>query len=173
MRKFLIGALTVLVVGGAYGAAFYYDSPRFAGSSTLSGGQYWFAVDSTDTYMVDTVYSDTVAVDTLAKWMNLSLQLMGYTLCDSCNAACTVIVKTKTTYNGQFPITLSTDTITMDSTTSATVVYKNCDSIAANQLWFETVVADSFISNHAASSDLDSIRLQLQYKVASKAYMDY
>jgi len=175
MRKFLIGALTVLVVGGAYGAAFYIDSPRCAGSSTLSGGQYWFDVDSTDTHVVDTIYSDTVTIDPLAKWMNLSIKMLGYTVCDSCNDSMNIIIHGITAHEGRMKTTIFTDTIpntlgTLDSTIELTKKI-NLDSLVATQFWFETIILDSVIIGDLGTGD--SVRVQLDYMVGQKAYMDY
>jgi len=173
LRKFVIGFTTLLAVTCVYGAAFYVDSPRFAGSNTLSGSQYWFAVDSTDTHMVDTVYSDTVTLDSLAKWMNISIKMLGYTMCDSCNDSMNIVVHGITAHEGRMKTTIFTDTIpttlgTLDSTIELTKkIY--LDSLVATQFWFETIVSDSVIIGNITP---DSIRVELDYMVGHKAFVD-
>ena len=88
------------------------------GVYTNAGGNYYVVVDSSDTLETDTLYSDTVEIDTGANWANIVLAVTGFSVCDSCNDSVLVIVKTRTSFEGITGRTIYTDTFatTLDST---------------------------------------------------------
>ena len=113
-----------------------------------------------------TVYSDTVPIDSLAKWVVGQYELKGFTPCDSCNDSVLVIVTVHTAFDGEFLRTILTDTLatTLDSTAAASLFWLSLDSTIANELWFATRIKDSVITTVT-----DSFRTELMYKVGYKA----
>lgn len=139
---------------------------RWRGTATPSTNDYWIVVDSSDTLEDVTVYSDTVPIDSLAKWVVGQYELKGFTPCDSCNDSVLVIVTVHTAFDGEFLRTILTDTLatTLDSTAAASLFWLSLDSTIANELWFATRIKDSVITTVT-----DSFRTELMYKVGYKA----
>lgn len=158
----VLGLAVVAFVVGVSGLSYQNVRPR--GVNTPSDGSFYLVCDSTDTLQIDTFYSDTVSIGGY-KYINYKLDLMGFNLADSANDSVVIVVKGIGSIDGQYPITVITDTIpttlgTLDSTTVITGIVK-IDTLPLNRLYFETVVKDSFIMG----AGIDSSLLQLRYGV--------
>ena len=167
MKRFiLIGLLGCATL--AWGFAGDYDRVRPNGASTISGGIFWQFVDSSDTFQVDTFYSDTIDIGDY-KYLNIAYGVTGYTLADSCNDSVTIDIKAFGTYNGMFKRALLTDSANatagaLDST-GEFLKYAAVDSQAINQLYFEIVVSDSFIAGAGETSNDDSSKFAMNIEV--------
>jgi len=156
----ILGAVAVLSFEGAY------NDVRWAGSNTQAGGQYYQCVDSSDTFQVDTFYSDTIDVGDY-KWLNAMLALTGFTLADSCNDSVWIKVQAIGSYNGLAKRELARDSFTchtLDSTEELTM-FINMDSSAVNKLHFMTIVSDSFIAGENQTGNDDSSAYRMRYLV--------
>lgn len=154
----LIAAVTVMSFEGAY------NNVRWAGTNTQSGGQYYQCVDSSDTFQVDTFYSDTIDIGDY-KWINAMLALTGFTLADSCNDSVWIKVQARGSYNGLADRELARDSFTahtLDSTEEL-YMYINADSFAVNKLHFQTIISDSFIAGENQTGNDDSSSFRFQY----------
>lgn len=169
MKRIIALIVLGLMVASAY--ALTYTNVRPRGANTPSNGAYYLVCDSTDTLQVDTFYSDTVSIADY-KYLHYKLQLTGYTLADSANDSVVIVVKGFGTIDGQYPITVLTDTIpttlgSLDSTATIAGVVK-IDSLPFNKLYFETVVKDSFI----LGAGIDTTVLKLRYGIIEQVGFD-
>lgn len=161
--------LLALLCGGI-AAAFSgdYDDVRVKGVNTIAGGTYYVGVDSSDTFKVDTVFSDTIEIGDY-KWINIAAQVLGYGLADSANDSVEIIVKAFVTQNGSMKLTVLDDSLNatagaLDSTVEYIWVIR-VDTLGANQLYFQTVISDSFIAGIAQTGNDDSNRFKIRYQV--------
>lgn len=164
-----LGLVAVAVLGmTALSASF--QKLRVSGASTPNTGAFYFVCDSSDTFQVDTAYSDTVAIGDY-KWLYYNLHMTGYTLADSANDSVLVIIKGYGTYDGSMSTVILTDTIpttlgTLDSTAVISGTIK-IDSLGFNKLYFETVFKDSFIMG----AGVDTTTIRLKYNVLQSEYV--
>lgn len=137
---------------------------RVDGADTPNTGQYNFVCDSTDTFQVDTVYSDTVNIENYT-FLHYFIGLSGYALADSANDSVIVLVKGYGLSEGKFPTLMFTDTINsgsvgaLDSSTIQVGV-KRIDSTAFNSMYLMTIISDSFIQG--AGCDTSEFRFLYQ-----------
>lgn len=157
---FVIGVLLTTFVIGAN-----YDRVRIAGESTVdASGTYYFVCDSSDTFQIDTIFSDTMTIGEF-KYIDYSLGITGYNMADSANDSLLMIVEGVGSYNGNIPVVIFRDTLpntlgTLDSTSVATGTVK-IDTLPINQMYFRTIVKDSFIMG--AGVDTTTLRTFFQY----------
>lgn len=145
-----------------------YGQMRWAGTNTLPSGTYYFIMDSTDTFPVDTFFSDTIVIGDF-KWLNIGAKFDGFVLADSANDSMVIILNGIASFNGQFERIIWTDTIpttlgTLDSTLEI-LAFVRVDTLAANRFFIRAIVKDSFISDFDSYSDKDSNEIRLRYEV--------
>lgn len=157
----VIGLLTVSVFGlNTTWKAFTVASTR----TTLNHWMY-IAMDSTDTFVVDTFYSDTITLGEY-QYTTLHIALKGFTIPDSANDSVICIVQGYGSYNGQMERLLLTDTIpttpgTLDSSLFILTPITT-DSMGINKFFFRTIVKDSFIDGDGAE---DTLKLEIIYQL--------
>ena len=172
MKKGLILFAVLLLVAVAY-AAVTHNVVRVAGSATLSGDQALMIHDSTDTFLVDTFYSDTIDVLEAGK-ANIGIYYIDYTEADSANDSIVIIVRAFTAYGtgGEYQAqrVIYTDTIHDTNATTAlagTITdfhHFDSDTLLGTSLWFQTIVEDSFIMGDG----IDTSILQMRFHVAQR-----
>jgi len=174
--KRLIGVIVMLVIVGVLGLASThtgdYALVRPAGTATHTGSGIYLVCDSTDTFQVDTFYSDTVAIDTGTHWVNYVLTGHTHTIADSANDSITVDILVYTSYAyGMAKRLVATDTFPTTLALGDTVWGTfNVDTLIFTRLWFETIISDSFISHYNVGdfSDKDSSEFRFTYEVLQK-----
>ena len=154
----LLGVLGLAVVSAmAFDGA--YDICRVNGSSTMSGGLIYQICDSTDTFQVDTFYSDTIDIGDY-KYLNLGYQLIGYSLAEDAGSdgadSFIIDVKVFGTYGGAGKVTLLTDSANatagaLDSTADAFYKIMRVDTLGLTKVYMEMVISDSFIYESVSS----------------------
>jgi hypothetical protein len=157
----LLAAPFLLVAGNA-------EKVRVAGSNTVSGDIFYVSCDSADTFGVDTVYSDTVTVDTLKDQFLFYVNRANITICDSCNDSTIVAVTLFTQWeNGMVfaPWSATMDADTLPDTVSgrlfigAATSSFSPDSMVGDKVWFETVFSDSVIKDAIIDSTTVRVRI--------------
>ena len=174
MKRF-IGVLFVLAVVGAFTLAATHSNDyarvRPAGIYTHTGAGIYLVCDSSDTFQVDTFYSDTVLLDASTHWVNYVLTGHTHSLADSANDSVTVDVLIYTSYERSAKRLVVTDTFPTTLALGDTVWgFLNVDTLIFTRLWFETIISDSFISHYnvGAFSDKDSSEFRFTYEVLQK-----
>lgn len=148
-----------------------YARVRPAGIYTHTGACLYLVCDSSDTFQVDTFYSDTVLIDTGTHWVNYVFTGHTHTLADSANDSVSVSVFTYTSYEKSAKRLVATDTFPTTLAVGDTVWgFLNVDTLVFTRLWFETIIGDSFISHYnvGAFSDKDSSEFRFTYEVLQK-----
>jgi len=140
-----------------------YHKIRPEGTSTPSSGTYYLVCDSSDTFQVDTIYSDTVPLGDYG-YIDYRVAMTGFSVADSANDSIIVIVRGHASYEGKMDTVLTFDTFpqtlgTLDSTDYAVGVLK-IDTLPYDRFYFETIVKDSFILG--AGKDSSEIRMFYQ-----------
>lgn len=160
MKRFL----ALLALGAVFALSVYaaesYNRLRANGASTTSANNFYLVGDSADTFLVDTFYSDTLTLDPDDDYLNLAIQLAGFTSADSMNDSVVIICLTKTAYAPSPALTVYTDTFT--TTLDSTEVQRHHlyrDTLIENLLWIETIVKDSFILGAGIDSSRFSINI--------------
>jgi len=150
-----------------------YAAVRPAGTSTLAGTQFYLICDSSDTFQVDTFYSDTVTIDSLTKWINYGFGAAAAPIrADSANDSIVVIVQTYTSYlSGVAKRLIDADTFPLAPGTVDTIALGdsiwsnlNSDTMILYSLWFETIVKDSFIMG----AGIDTTTLSFYFEVLQR-----
>lgn len=162
MKRFFLLAM-ILVVGAIGVKSIELVRVRPQGTSQPSNDAYYLVCDSSDTFEVDTFYSDTVTIGDM-KFLNWKFSCYGFTMADSANDSVLMIVQGIGTIDGRYPITVFTDTIGAAGTIDSAAIYSGIakiDSLPVNQLYFRTVVSDSFI----LGAGVDSSLFRLKYHV--------
>jgi hypothetical protein len=153
--------IALLVLAGfiTLAVAETYKPLRINGTSTVSGGIFYLVCDSTDTFQVDTFFSDTLEIDKDVDYFNIAVALLGYSLADSGNDSVEIISRVQTAYPGMPALTIYTDTFT--TTLDSTEVQRHHlyrDTMLENLVWVQTIVSDSFILGEGK----DSMLLKMQ-----------
>ena len=163
--------LYVLIVLGLAGVAIAatttYNVARVAGSATVSGQNAYIVWDSTDTALIDTIYSDTIEV-LESKAVNIALEYTDGVLSDSCNDSMVVIVNTYTWFPGAPKKLLYTDTFFDTNAVTTPLALKThnfkSDTMLYQYLYFETITKDSVIMG----AGIDTITLKMRYHVLQR-----
>jgi len=173
--KRLIGVLIVLAFVGTLTIAATHSNDyarvRPAGIYTHTGAGLYLVCDSSDTFQVDTFYSDTVLLDASTHWVNYVLTGHTHTLADSANDSITVDILIYTSYERSAKRLVATDTFPTTLALGDTVWgFLNVDTLVFTRMWFETIISDSFISHYnvGAFSDKDSSEFRFTYEVLQK-----
>ena len=168
----MTAVLSAILLVGLSVTGITHTKMRPQGSATVASHTWYHVCDSSDTFQVDTFYSDTVD---LGSYENLvyRLRLTGYALADSANDSVLILVHGvgRNEASALFDSAIIIDTIpttlgTLDSTEYIQGVLR-LDSLPYTQLFFRTIVMDSFISGYdvGAFSDKDSSEFRLYYDV--------
>lgn len=148
-----------------------YALVRPAGIYTVTGAGLKLICDSTDSFQVDTFYSDTVLIDTSTHIVNYVFTGHTHTLADSANDSVTVDVLTYTSYERSAKRLVATDTFPTTLALGDTVWgHFNIDTLVFTRMWFETIIGDSFVSHYDVGdfSDKDSSEFRFTYEVLQK-----
>ena len=142
-----------------------YALVRPAGIYTVTGAGLNLVCDSSDTFQVDTFYSDTVQVDTNTHWVNYVLTGHTHSRADSANDSVTVDVLIYTSYEKSAKRLVATDTFPTTLALGDTVWgFLNVDTLVFTRLWFETILSDSFIMGEG----VDTSEFRFTYEVLQK-----
>lgn len=165
MKRFLVFvAMMVMVLGVAiHGGEGKFI--RLNGTSTTATNTYTITCDSTDTFGVDTIPSDTFKFEDYPDFWDynyLHVMLIRDTvvLCDSCNDSVVVATNIWTKDNNGYKFLLATDAPAADLTNdtcllrfyiqgNSQVPYP--DSTVRDWIWIETIVSDSVITDKAVT----------------------
>jgi len=155
--------LFALFIGSMVAYGLSYKKVRPEGTATPSSGTYYLVCDSTDTFQVDTIYSDTVDLENYG-YLNYYLEMTGFAMADSANDSAVVIVQGHASYEGKMDTVLTFDTFpqtlgTLDSTDYAMGVLK-IDTLPYDRFYFATIVKDSFVLG--AGRDSSEFRMHYQ-----------
>lgn len=177
-QKILTLALMALVFAAAWGATTYKDPTQFRinGTSTGAGGVYTMAMDSTDTFDVDTLTSDkldlinsTTGEIDFDELMCL-VELTAFTLCDSCNDSAIIITEFfggMTTDQARAK-RLAVDTFQTNPNVAGDTIwyYASRDSIRIlyRYFWTRTIIKDSVILGEGTTSSTFQINQFLMYQ---------
>ncbi len=148
-----------------------YALVRPGGIYTHTGAGLYLVCDSSDTFQVDTFYSDTVLLDAGTHWVNYVFTGHTHTLADSANDSITVSILTYTSYEQSAKRLVATDTFPTTLAVGDSVWgFLNVDTLIFTRLWFETIISDSFISHYnvGAFSDKDSSEFRFTLEVLQK-----
>ena len=174
MKRF-IGVIVLMAAIAAFSLAATHSNDyalvRPAGIYTHTGAGIFLVCDSSDTFQVDTFYSDTVLIDTSTHWLNYVLTGHTHTMADSSNDSVTVDVLIYTSYEKSAKRLVAADTFPTTLAVGDTVWgFLNVDTLIFTRLWFETIISDSFISHYdvGAFSDKDSSEFRFTYEVLQK-----
>lgn len=154
---YIVALLVVLGFGvyNAYSGQGYML--RVAGNASVGGSAFVMCLDSTDTFHVDTIYSDTLKLCSLTEEYNYAIvTLVRDTVILATGANDSVIVAQTiwTKNNAGVAVQLVTDAPDKDLTND-TVNYRfylngragviNKDSTLFDEMWVRTIISDSFI----------------------------
>ena len=158
MKKttYFVVMAVVLLAAYLFAANQSYDIVRIAGSNTVAGGKFLQTLcDSTDSFMVDTMWSDTVWVDSNASFMHIALCRDTVIIGDSANDSPIVQINVWTGYTGGTDARIiATKTFDADPLPDTAFIglYINPltstfypDSMVMRQVWFQTIVSDSYL----------------------------
>ncbi len=171
MKKFLfvmipLTALSVVVMGVSVVSV--YNKARQSGAATPNTDVFYLAQDSSDSFAVDTTFSDTIEIENF-KYLNISAQITGYSLADSANDSLVAVIQGYGSYNGFFKTLLYTDTLptslgTLDSTDIQLQTFR-IDTVGFNQFYIRTIYKDSFVAGAGETGNDDSTRIAMEYKI--------
>jgi hypothetical protein len=152
-------------------------SLRCAGVNTTSGQAYQLVCDSTDTFQVDTFYSDTFKFENYPGYWDYNYAIITLirdtvVLADSGNDSVVVAQTVWTRDDAGYAIQLATDAPAKDLTndtvqlrfyinSSGTV--PNADSTVRDWIWVRTIVSDSFIQGAGYDTTLYKARYYLWF----------
>jgi len=156
-----LGVLLCATIG--FAALTDYEVARVAGSSTTASGAALLICDSTDTFQVDTFMSDTVSVLEDAV-VNIGIESIDVTEADSANDSVVIIVQTLTAFTGASAHVIYTDTfINHNAATDDSVLYHHfkSDTLLWNDLYFRTIVKDSFILGEGIDTTQVRVRMHV------------
>lgn len=175
MRRLVIFAL-LLMAASAYavlksGETIYV---RPAGSDQVALG-HSISLDSSDSFVIDTIWSDSVLVDPTKEYFLVGLIRGHVTLCDSCNDS--MIVKV-VTYSGMvdagYSKVIDSFSFARDTTrdtanrvfyiSPATAAARVADSTVWQKVWWATVISDSVKTNKGAKTNI----IPLEYYVLQR-----
>lgn len=168
MRKIWVTLYLLAIATMVYGAVVdaQYNKVRVSGAVTPNTDVYYIAQDSSDSFNVDTTYSDTITIFNY-KYLNIAVAMTGYNLADSANDSVLAIIQGYGMYNGKFATLLYTDTLpttlgALDSTDVQLQTFR-IDTVGFNQFYFRTIFKDSFVSDEVPGGD--STRIAMEYRV--------
>lgn len=155
MKRYFLTAMVGLAVGVmAWAMPIKTKTCRLAGSSTPTGYMYYNVVDSTDTFEVDTMFSDSVSVDS-AQRVVIQYYLDTIIRGTGCNDSALLIFSTYTkTRDGNLSRLLFSDTLGGNTVVKDTNFrHFASDTLLYDLLYFRAILKDSAIvtTNSAAS----------------------
>ena len=164
VRIIWVTVFCLLAIGAL---ALQHDYLRVDGADTPITGEYVVVCDSTDSFYVDTVYSDTVNIESYT-YLHYFIGLTGYNLADSSNDSVLIFVSGYGLSEGRFPTLMFTDTINngtggaLDSST-VQVGVERVDSTAYNSMYLRTIIQDSFVRGNTGN---DTNKFRFLYQVS-------
>ena len=160
---FLAAALLVLVWAIAYAGE--GKQMRIAATATPGSDQYAMAVDSTDSFHVDTINSSVIDISSVndpasgfSEYNYALITLIRDTImkCDSCNDSVIATAEVWTSDNSGYSLKLTSASFTADLTRD-TLRYRfylngnglvvNKDSTLLDNVWIRTILSDSVITD--------------------------
>lgn len=168
MKKLiLIGLLGLATL--AYSFTGSYDRVRVAGTDNVVGNKFYQLVDSSDTFKVDTFYSDTIDIGD-HKWINFAATVVSVTEADSCNDSIPIMIKAYGVYDVDgIKQTLLTDSLNATAGSQSTgtqfLWIFRVDTVGCNKMYFETVISDSFIAGAGEDDNTDTSIFDIKYEV--------
>ena len=170
MKKttYFVVVAVVLLTAFLFAANQSYDQVRIAGSNTVAGGKFYLVCDSTDSFKVDTMWSDTIWVDSLASFMHIAICRDTVIIGDSANDSPIVKINVWTGYTGGTNARIiATKTLDADPLPDTAFIglYINPltstfypDSMVMRRIWFQTIVSDSFIIGTGEADDTSTFQ---------------
>lgn len=169
MKKFIYTVLTMamVVAGLNIVMAEQYQKARVAGTSTIAGDYFYMVCDSTDTFEVDTVYSDEITVDTTKTIMIIGAYRDTVILATNGNDSIVTRYQVQTSYDGLYWHAKIIDSFDFDLARDSNEhhLYINPgidafspDSVVWEKIRIETVFSDSFIQGEGYDTTMNRIK---------------
>jgi hypothetical protein len=167
--KRLFGLFLVMLIV-AVGIAVYGGEGklmRVAGTATTPGNNFKMAVDSTDSFHVDTINSDVIDISNINdpasgysqyNYALITLIIDTIIKCDSCNDSMIPTAEVWTSDDAGYSLKLTSANFTTHSLARDTLRYRfylnsagsgvvNKDSTLLDKIWIRTIISDSVVTN--------------------------
>lgn len=169
MKKRLIFVFILSLAVTAYSViGVKQQNARPAGTNTAAGNNMVIVHDSSDSFNVDTFFSDTTIIPDTSTYVKIIYSHGGVILADSANDSVLIRIQTSITTGGVSPVVLFNDSFNIDGTTTDAEAIRRIikfDTLLENKIFFRAITLDSFVTN---VDGFDTSLVNLSYHILSK-----